>query len=78
MELWCYFFCNLHNLPVPFALSSPLLCPYSQENIFGMPLYNGAGNSFAHLPEARDMNKLPNKKMELTPIPLRVIGEAPL
>lgn len=59
-----------------FAFPEPTHCAVN--NIFGLPLYNGAGNSFAHLSEPKDMNKLPNKKMELTPIPLRVIGEADL
>jgi DNA (cytosine-5)-methyltransferase 1 len=50
----------------------------AEENIFGMPQYNGAGNSFVHLHEPMDMNNLSNNKMEFTPIPLRVIGEAHL
>jgi len=59
-----------------FAFPVPTHC--EQNNIFGQPLYSGAGESFSHLPEPVDMNNLPNKKMELTPIPLRVIGEAHL
>ena len=59
-----------------FVFPEPTHC--ADNNIFGLPLYSGAVNSFAHLPEPKDMNKLPNKKMELTPIPLRVIGEAHL
>jgi len=59
-----------------FVFPEPTYC--SDLNIFGLPLYNGAGNSFSHLLEPMDINELPNNKMELTPIPLRVIGGAPL
>lgn len=48
---------------------------FAEANIFNMPLYNGAGNSFAHLPEPENMDKSPNNKMLYKSMPLRVIDE---
>jgi len=55
-----------------FVFPEPTNC--EQQNIFGMPLYNGAGNSFSHLPEPTNMSEQPNKKIELAPVRLRVVG----
>ena len=44
------------------------------EDIFGLPRYNGAGRSMMHLPDPLVQGSKPNKKIELTTIPLRSIA----
>jgi len=52
-----------------FVFPIPTHCP--DPNIFGQPLYNGAGSSFSHLPEAYTLGKLPNNSLRQTTIPLQ-------
>lgn len=44
------------------------------EDIFGLPRYNGAGDSMTHLPEPLIQGSKPNKAMELTSIPLHSVA----
>lgn len=44
------------------------------DDIFGLPRYNGAGDSMMHLPAPLIQGNKPNKTMELASIPLRSIA----
>jgi len=46
------------------------------ENIFGNPLYCGAGASFSHLPDPVDVDGVPYRKVDIPGIPLSSILEA--
>lgn len=57
---------NSFRFPVPSHVE--------KEDMFGLPKYNGAGNSMSHLPEPLVYGIIPNNTMELTTIPLRCIA----
>ena len=59
-----------------FEFPAPTHC--QGDNLFGYPVYHGAGESIAHLPDPVDMNELPNKALHLTAIPLRSIAAGEL
>jgi DNA (cytosine-5)-methyltransferase 1 len=55
-----------------FKFPTPLFA--ENEDIFGLPRYNGAGDSFKHLPKPLIQGSKFNKTIELTSIPLRSIA----